>query len=122
MSSGTDDETTDHQTVDRGAFRKISRRELLKLGPVVALGAFAIPTLRTPLLKAGLATSDWISSKLFRTGHLATTFTDAELTPPDKFPINGYDVEDPDVDFDAWSLTVGGAVQKPGDYRLAQIQ
>ena len=68
------------------------------------------------------ATSDWISSKLFRTGHLATTFADAELTPPDKFPINGYDVEDPEVDFDAWSLTVSGAVQKPGDYKLLQIQ
>ena len=122
MSSGTDNETVDHQTVGRGAFRKISRRELLKLAPVAALGAFAIPTLRTPLLKAGLATSDWISAKLFRTGHLATTFTDAELTPPDKFPINGYDVEDPEVDFAAWSLTVSGAVQKPGDYRLAQIQ
>jgi len=122
MSSGTDHETVDHQIVYRGAFRKISRRELLKLAPVAALGAFAIPPLRTPLLKAGLATSDWISAKLFRTGHLATTFTDAELTPPDKFPINGYDVEDPEVDFAAWSLTVSGAVQKPGDYRLAQIQ
>jgi DMSO/TMAO reductase YedYZ molybdopterin-dependent catalytic subunit len=31
-------------------------------------------------------------------------------------------VEDPEVDFAAWSLTVGGAVQKPGDYKLAQIQ
>jgi len=69
-----------------------------------------------------LGVSDWISAKLFRTGHLATTFPDSELTPPDKFPINGYDVEDPEVDFDAWSLTVGGAVQKPGDYKLAQIQ
>ena len=74
------------------------------------------------MLKAGLATSDWISSKLFRTGHLATTFSDAALTPPDKFPINGYDVDDPEVDFAAWSLTVAGAVQKPGDYKLAQIQ
>jgi len=100
----------------------MSRRELLKLAPVAALGAFAIPMLRAPLLKAGLATSDWISAKLFRTGHLATRFTAAELTPPDKFPINGYDVEDPEVDFAAWSLTVSGAVQKPGDYKLAQIQ
>jgi len=100
----------------------MSRRELLKLAPVAALGAFAIPMLRAPLLKAGLATSDWISAKLFRTGHLATTFTAAELTSPDKFPINGYDVEDPEVDFAAWSLTVSGAVQKPGDYKLAQIQ
>ena len=108
--------------VNRRGFRRMSRRELLKLAPVVALGAFAVPRLRTSLLQGGLATSDWISAKLFRTGHLATTFPDAELTPPDKFPINGYDVEDPEVDFAAWSLTVGGAVQKPGDYRLEQIQ
>jgi len=26
------------------------------------------------------------------------------------------------VDFDKWTLTVSGFVQKPGDYRLAQIQ
>jgi len=108
--------------MDRRTFRKMSRRELFKLAPVAALGAFAIPALRTPLLKTGLATSDWISARLFREGHLARTFTDAELTPPEKFPINGYDVEDPEVDFAAWSLTVGGAVQKPGDYKLAQIQ
>ena len=108
--------------IDRRAFRKMSRRELFKLTPVALLGAFAIPSLRTPLLKKGLATSDWISGKLFRGGHLATTFTDAELTPPEKFPINGYDVEDPEVDLDTWSLTVSGAVQKPGDYKLAQIQ
>ena len=108
--------------MDRRAYKKMSRRELLKLAPLAVFGAFAIPALRTPLLKGGLATSDWISNKLFRTGHLATTFADAELTPPDKFPINGYDVEDPEVDFDAWSLTVSGAVQKPGDYKLPQIQ
>ena len=112
----------DHEQLDRRVFSKMNRRELLKLAPVAALGAFAIPKFREPLLKAGLATSDWISAKLFRTGHLATTFTDAELTPPDKFPINGYDVEDPEVDFDTWSLAVSGAVQKPGDYKLAQIQ
>ena len=28
----------------------------------------------------------------------------------------------PRVDFDKWTLTVGGAVQKPGEYTLAQIQ
>ena len=113
---------TDHQNMNRRAFRKMSRRELFKLAPVGLLGAFAIPALRAPLLKKGLATGDWISGKLFRSGHPATTFTDAELTPPEKFPINGYDVEDPEVDFDTWSLSVSGAVQKPGDYKLAQIQ
>src|SRR5258708_32859126 len=107
--------------IDRRTFRKMSRRELLKLAPVAALGAFAIPALRTPLLRAGLETSDWISEKLFRTGHLARTFTTAELTPPDKFPINGYDVEDPEVDFADGGLTVGAAGQNPGDYNLARI-
>jgi DMSO/TMAO reductase YedYZ molybdopterin-dependent catalytic subunit len=108
--------------IDDRKFKRISRRELLKLTPVLALGAFAIPTLQEPLLKAGLGFSDWASGKLFRSGHLAPAFADSELTPFDKFPINGYDVEDPGVDFDKWTLTVAGAVQKPGDYTLAQIQ
>jgi DMSO/TMAO reductase YedYZ molybdopterin-dependent catalytic subunit len=107
---------------DRRKFKSINRRELLKLAPVVALGAFAIPPLQKPLLKAGLEFSDWASARLFRRGHLATTFTDSELTPFDKFPINGYDVEDPEVDFNKWTLTVSGEVQKPGEYTLAQIQ
>jgi DMSO/TMAO reductase YedYZ molybdopterin-dependent catalytic subunit len=103
-------------------FNKVSRRELLKLAPVLAIGAFAIPRLQEPLLKAGLGFSDWASALLFRSRHMATTFTDSELTPFDKFPINGYDVEDPGVDFEAWTLTVNGAVQKPGEYKLAQVQ
>jgi len=107
---------------DQRKFKRVTRRELLKLTPVFALGAFAIPALQKPLLRAGLGFSDWASGKFFRSGHLAPTFGDAELTPFDKFPINGYDVEDPEVDFDKWNLTVAGAVQKPGDYTLAQIQ
>jgi DMSO/TMAO reductase YedYZ molybdopterin-dependent catalytic subunit len=103
-------------------FRSINRRELLKLTPVVALGAFAIPKLQRPLLKAGLRFSDWASAELFRSGHLAPTFGDSELTPFTKFPINDYDVDDPEVDLDKWTLTVSGAVQKPGEYSLAQIQ
>ncbi|MDP9159113.1 MAG: molybdopterin-dependent oxidoreductase [Acidobacteriota bacterium] len=103
-------------------FKGATRRELLKLTPVIALGAFAFPALRDPLLKAGLAFGDWASAKLFRSTHLAPTFADSELTPFDKFPINGYDVDDPGVDFENWNLTVAGAVKNPGDYTLAQIQ
>jgi DMSO/TMAO reductase YedYZ molybdopterin-dependent catalytic subunit len=103
-------------------FKSISRRELLKLAPVAALGAFAIPQLQKPLLEAGLGFSDWASAKLFRSHHLAPTFAGADLTPFDKFPINGYDVEDPQVDLDQWTLRVTGAVQKPGNYTLAQIR
>jgi DMSO/TMAO reductase YedYZ molybdopterin-dependent catalytic subunit len=108
--------------IESRKFRSMNRRELLKLTPVVALGAFAIPKLRTPLLKAGLGFSDWASARLFRSGHLAPTFADSELTPFNQFPINDYDVDDPEVAFDKWTLTVTGAVQKPGDYTQAQIQ
>ena len=107
---------------DRSKFKSISRRELLKLTPVLALGAFAIPKLQVPLLKAGLGLSDWASARLFRSGHLAPTFADTDLTPFEKFPINDYDVDDPQVDFERWTLMVTGSVQKPGDYTLAQIQ
>ena len=108
--------------IDERRFKRMNRRELLKLVPVAALGAFAIPTLQKPLLKAGLGFSDWASSKLFRQCHLAPTFADSELTPLEKFYVNDYDVDDPEVDFDKWTLTVSGSVQKPGDYTLAQIQ
>src|SRR5208337_1011703 len=84
--------------------------------------AFAIPPFQKSLLKAGLGLSDWASAKMFRSGHLAPTFADSEVAPFSKFPINGYDVDDPGVDFDLWSLTVGGLVQKPAEYTLAQIQ
>jgi DMSO/TMAO reductase YedYZ molybdopterin-dependent catalytic subunit len=108
--------------MDEKKFRQVSRRELLKLTPLLALGAFAIPKLQEGLLKKGLGFSDWASARLFRTGHFATTFDNGELTPPPKFPINGYDVDDPGVDLEKWTLTVGGAVQKPGEYKLSTFQ
>jgi DMSO/TMAO reductase YedYZ molybdopterin-dependent catalytic subunit len=103
-------------------FKQINRRELLKLTPVLALGAFAIHGWQEPLLKKGLEFSDWASALLFRKGHLASTFSDAGLTPFDRFPLNTYDVDDPGVIFENWTLAVSGAVQKPGEYTLAQIQ
>jgi DMSO/TMAO reductase YedYZ molybdopterin-dependent catalytic subunit len=63
-----------------------------------------------------------VSAGLFRHGHFAPTFSEAELTPFDKFPINDYDVDDPGVDVAHWSLAVSGAVQKSGNYILTQFQ
>lgn len=103
-------------------FGQVSRRELLKVAPVLALGAFAIPGAQEWLLKKGLGFSDWASGVMFRRSHLAMTFADSEVTPFEKFPVNDYDVDDPGVIFEKWTLTVTGAVQKPGDYTLAQIQ
>jgi DMSO/TMAO reductase YedYZ molybdopterin-dependent catalytic subunit len=109
-------------SVDEKKFRQSSRRELLKLTPLLALGAIAIPSLQEGLLKKGLRFSDWMGARLFRPGHVATTFADSQVTPFDKFPLNTYDVDDPGVIFENWTLTVSGAVQKPGDYTLRQIQ
>jgi DMSO/TMAO reductase YedYZ molybdopterin-dependent catalytic subunit len=108
--------------IDDKQFKRFSRRELLKLSPVVLLGAFAWPRTRRPLLADGERFTDWAFSKWYRSSHPATTFTDSEVVPLDRFPFNGYDVLDPGVDLAAWRLTVGGLVSKPGDYTLEQIQ
>jgi DMSO/TMAO reductase YedYZ molybdopterin-dependent catalytic subunit len=110
------------EQINQKKFKSVNRRELLKLTPVIALGAFAIPRLQTPLLNAGLGFSDWASGVVFRRGHLAPTFSDAEVAPFEKFPINDYDVDDPEVDLTAWKLAVSGSVQKPGEYTLTQVQ
>jgi DMSO/TMAO reductase YedYZ molybdopterin-dependent catalytic subunit len=108
--------------VNERRFGQMGRRELLKLAPVAALAAFAVPPWQEFLVKKGLRFSDWASGKFFREGHLAKTFADADVAPFENFPINGYDVADPGVDFDNWTLTVSGAVAKPGEYRMAQIR
>ena len=102
--------------------KRMNRRELLKLVPVVALGAFAIPKLREPLLNDGLHFSDWASGKLFGRHRLAQTFRDSDVVAFERFPYNFYDVVDPGVDLERWTLTVEGLVQHPGEYKLYQIQ
>ena len=102
--------------------RRLSRRELLKLSPLVLAGAFAIPKLRDYLLQAGVAASDWASDATFRRAHPVATYPDSLVVPFDKFPYNGYDVIDPGVDLENWTLTVEGQVANPGEYSLAQVQ
>src|SRR5579871_22772 len=102
--------------------KRMNRRELLKLVPVVALGAFAIPKWQQPLLDEGYAFSDWASGKLFGRHRLARTFSNNEVAPLERFPYNYYDVLYPDIDLSTWTLTVEGLVQHSGDYKLEQIQ
>ena len=101
---------------------RLNRRELLKLAPVVAIGAFAIPKFRNPLLMTGLHFSDWASAKLFGPHRLEPTYSNRDVAPFSRFPYNYYDVLDPGVDLATWTLTVEGLVQRPGDYTLQQIQ
>ena len=108
--------------IDRRRLAQLSRRELLKLSPILLAGAFAVPALRAPLLRRGVAFADRMSGRFFRRRHPATRFADSEVVPPEKFPFNSYDQDEPDVDLDRWTLEVSGLVQKPGAYRLEQIQ
>jgi DMSO/TMAO reductase YedYZ molybdopterin-dependent catalytic subunit len=100
----------------------LNRRELLKLSPLLVMGALTIPRVRQRLLTEGVGFTDGASAKWFRRNHLAPTFADSEVTPLDKFYVNTYDLDDPGVDLEKWTLTVGGDVKTPGQYTLAQIQ
>ena len=108
--------------LSRADIRKMTRRELLGLSPLLLAGAFAVPKLRTALLARGVATADWASGKIFSRARLAPTFSDSSVVPFEKFPYNGYDVIDPQVDLGNWTLTVEGEMKHPGKYTLAQIQ
>ena len=110
------------RVVSPGELRRMNRRQLLTLVPVVALGAFAIPQFQPSLLKEGLAFGDWASSKLFGPRRLEPTYSNSQVAPFDQFPYNYYDVLDPEVDFAAWTLRVEGLVKHPGEYKLSQIQ
>ena len=65
--------------------KKLRRRELLKLSPVLLLGAFAIPSFQDALLEKGLAFHDWATSRFFRRSHLAPTFRIPRSRPSRNF-------------------------------------
>ena len=102
-------------------FRRVSRRQVLKLTPLVALGALAVPPAQEYLLDRGVAFTDWAAAKLFRAGHLAPTYPDSALTPLNRFAYNSYDTDTPEIDPD-WALEVSGLVEKPGNYSLDDIR
>lgn len=100
----------------------MSRRELLKLSPLALAGLIAVPWLRESFFMRGLEFSDWASSHWFRTQHLAPTYPDSQLGPLGRFFVNTYDVDDPGIDLENWSLAVSGLVRRPGQYRLSDFQ
>ena len=102
--------------------RGVTRRELLKLSPLLGLGAFAVPSWNSRLLHAGLSWSDTASGWIFRRGHQPISRPDSEVVPFERFPYNGYDILEPLIDFAAWRLNVSGAVSRPGAYTLDQIR
>jgi DMSO/TMAO reductase YedYZ molybdopterin-dependent catalytic subunit len=101
---------------------RMSRRELLKLAPILAVGAFALPSFNERLLKQGLQLTDRAARFFFHPNRRAQTFDDREVTPLDKFPINSYSDYNPENDRENWTLTVEGMVARPGQYSLDQIK
>jgi DMSO/TMAO reductase YedYZ molybdopterin-dependent catalytic subunit len=102
--------------------QRTTRRELLKMAPLGAAGLLLFDRPRNWLLDRGVALSDGASGLLFRSSHPARTFSDHEVTPLEKYPLNSYLVDDPEIDLTTWKVDVSGLIQKPGQYTLDQIR
>jgi DMSO/TMAO reductase YedYZ molybdopterin-dependent catalytic subunit len=102
--------------------RRSSRREVLKLLPLGLTGAFLFSGPREWLLNKGLAFSDAASQSAFFHASRAREFPNSAVAPFEKFPYNYYDVADPEIDLDAWTLSVEGQVRRPGEYTLADLR
>lgn len=110
------------QPLNEKELRRMTRRELLKMLPLAALGAAAVPGLNERLLKAGFSLADRAGERLYRAAKLAPTYRAAELTPFEKFPVNNYSAYDPSNDLAEWTLEVEGLVARPGEYTLDAIK
>jgi DMSO/TMAO reductase YedYZ molybdopterin-dependent catalytic subunit len=95
-----------------------SRRELLKMLPLAGAAMLFHPTWRARAVETGLALSDAASAWTFDPTLMAPTYRDDEVTPFDRFPLNSYLTDDPEIDLDDWRLEVSGQVSKPGEYSL----
>jgi len=102
--------------------KRMTRRELLKLTPVLAVGALTLPLFREGLLRTGLSWTDRAAGAFFSPERLAQTFSKHELTPIEQFPINSYSDYNPENDLVSWTLIVEGMVAKPGQYTSDQIK
>jgi DMSO/TMAO reductase YedYZ molybdopterin-dependent catalytic subunit len=101
---------------------KRTRRELLKMAPLLGASALFLPGGRDWVIEHGLGLADFASEATFRSRHLAPTFGDHEVTALERFPFNSYLADDPGVDLDTWKLTVEGLVKQPGDYAIEVIR
>jgi DMSO/TMAO reductase YedYZ molybdopterin-dependent catalytic subunit len=119
---------SDHDSIEQpvlvsaNEYKRITRRELLRLAPLAVSSALLFPSIQKRLIHNGLGLSDWASAKGFRQGLRARTFRDSEVTSFAKFPYNYSSILDPGIDLRNWSLRVEGLVERPGSYSLSQIQ
>jgi DMSO/TMAO reductase YedYZ molybdopterin-dependent catalytic subunit len=92
------------------------------MAPLAAAGLLLTERGRLWALQSGLTLSDAAALATFRSGALAPTFADRDVTSLDRFPLNSYLVDDPEIDLDDWTLEVSGLVERPGTFQLDSIR
>lgn len=90
--------------------------------PLASAALLLNPRWRRDAIEGGLALSDAASSLVFSGSRLAPLYTDREVTPLERYPLNSYLTHDPEVDLDAWRLSVSGLVHNPGEYTIGDIR
>ena len=90
--------------------------------PLAGAAVLLHPSWRSRAIEHGLALSDAVSEWMFDQARRAQTFSDGEVTPFDRFPLNSYLVDDPEIDLDDWRLEVSGLVARPGQYGLDALR
>jgi DMSO/TMAO reductase YedYZ molybdopterin-dependent catalytic subunit len=101
---------------------KRTRRELLKMTPLLGAAVLLHPRGREWVVHRGLDLSDRASAATFQSMKLAPTFSDAAVTAFERYPLNSYLVDDPGVDLSSWKLAVEGLVQRAGEVTLETIR
>ena len=79
--------------------------------PLASASLLVHPSWRTRAIQGGLALSDAASAAL-TVGALAPFYSDRDVTPFDRYPLNSYLVHDPEVDLDEWRLSVTGSSEE----------
>jgi DMSO/TMAO reductase YedYZ molybdopterin-dependent catalytic subunit len=98
--------------------RRGTRRELLKMTPLAGAALMLSPYVRERTIQEGLALADRASAVAFGATRLAPVYADRDVTPLERYPLNAYLVDDPEVDLDRWRLDVSGLVERPGQFTL----
>jgi DMSO/TMAO reductase YedYZ molybdopterin-dependent catalytic subunit len=101
-----------------------SRRNLIKLSPLVLLAACDVsPSGKTEtFLRSFQKFNDWVQGKVFDPFKPAPEYSDAAMTPEEGFRVNDKNDEEPVIDLGSWTLKVEGRVRKPGVYAFEQIK
>lgn len=91
------------------------------MAPLAGAALLLDPQVRERTIQAGLALADRASAAAFGAARLAPVYSDREVTSLDRFPLNSYLVDDPEVDLERWRLDVAGLVARPGQFTLDAI-